>query len=283
MKISFSVHLGLIVSCVMAQSSLAATTAFVGIETGGAGTSYLVENWSNPGLAKAYDLDGNNAYGSAGYYQIRPVSPYDVGGGVSVSEGVPNGNDLGTTAGAYPTLFSGPSFISSITGYGGSFVNFDGYSVYRGPDGSSFYRQGALSVPVNNGPYGSPGSASSYFGTAITFTLDESASFRLGLAVDSVANGNYAPDWISVYNAGTGSVFSGPLSRNGIPDMAFFDIAGNNGDQFVVGLWQDNNQSVAALSLITFDVTPVPEPSTGLLSILALTAMGISRRWRSVA
>jgi hypothetical protein len=41
--------------------------------------------------------------------------------------------------------------------------------------------------------------------------------------------------------------------------MVFFDIEGNTGDSFAVGLWQNTgSQSVAVLSLVTFDVSQVP-------------------------
>ncbi|RPJ32835.1 MAG: hypothetical protein EHM17_12340, partial [Verrucomicrobiaceae bacterium] len=45
----------------------ATSIRFAGTETG-----EPVENWSNPNAPKALDADGNNRYGSAGYYQITP-------------------------------------------------------------------------------------------------------------------------------------------------------------------------------------------------------------------
>lgn len=244
---------------------------YVGSETGLPGNLYSVQNWSNPGVAKAYDIGGSEVYGSAGYYQIRPTlnsSPSNV------SEAVGAGNNLGILAGANPTLYSLPSFLSSATGDAGTFVNFGGYSTYRGPNGSTLYRQGALSVSVNNGPFNSPaGANASYFGTVMNFTLNASASFRLGLAVDSVGSGDFAPNYVGIYNALTGSVFSEALTRDGNADMAFFDISGRSGDAFTVALWQNaGTQSVAALSLATYDV--IPEPSAGLLALFGLASAG---------
>ena len=247
---------------------------YVGSETGTAGNDYSVQNWSNPGVAKTYDIGGSEVYGSSGYYQIRPTlnsSPSNV------SEPASAGNDLGITAGSNPTLFSIPSFLTSATGGAGTFVNFGGYSIYRGPDGSALYRQGALSVAVNNGPFNSPaGQNASYFGTAMNFTLNSSVSFRLGLAVDSVGSGAYAPNYVGIYNALTGSVLSEVLTRDGNADMAFFDISGTGGDTFTVALWQNVGEQpggqVAALSLVTYDV--IPEPSAGLLAIFGLDSIG---------
>jgi len=230
---------------------------YVGKEVSNESSSYVVQNWSAASVAKQFNISGAERYGTAGYYQIRPTlktSPSNV------EEGTSQGNDLGQAAGTEPTLSSPPSFLSSISGWAGTFVNFGGYSNYLGSDGSTEYRQGGLSVSVGNGPYDSPaGAGASYFGEVLQFTLDERAKFRIGLAVDSVADGNYAPNYVGIYNTSTGSVFSAALTRDGNPDMVFFDIEGNAGDSFTVGLWQNTGgQSVAVLSLVTFDVSQVP-------------------------
>ena len=255
----------------MAQtpSGQAATVTYVGSETGLPTNNYSVQNWSNPGVAKTYDIGGSEVYGSAGYYQIRPTptnSPTDLFESASAA------NNLGIGAGVNPTLSLTPSFLSSATGSAGNFVNFNGYSLYRGPDGSTVYRQGALSVSVSEGPYNSPaGANTSYVGIAMSFTLNSTASFRLGLAVDSVGSTNYAPNYISI-----SGIFSELLARDGNADMAFFDIQGISGDTFNVALWQNVGTQpggqAAALSLVTYDV--IPEPSAGLLALLGLASAG---------
>ena len=231
--------------------------AYVGKEASDESSSYVVQNWSLTSVAKQFNITGAERYGNAGYYQIRPTlksAPSDV------FEGTSQGNDLGQTTGSETTLSFPPSFLSSITGKAGTFVNFGGYPAYLGNDGSTEYRQGGLSVSVGNGPNDSPaGADASYFGEVLQFTLDERAKFRIGLAVDSVADANYAPNYVGIYNSSTGSVFSAALTRDGTPDMVFFDITGNAGDTFTVALWQNSGgQSVAALSLVTFDVSQVP-------------------------
>jgi hypothetical protein len=116
-------------------------------------------------------------------------------------------------------------------------------------------RQGALSVSVNQGPFDSPvGTNASYVGVPMQFTVANAASFRLGLAVDSVGTGLYAPDYVSVFSTATGTVFSTALVRDGTPEMVFFDITAQPGDTFIVGLWQNaTTQSVATMSLVTVD------------------------------
>jgi len=245
------------------QGVMAVEVTYVGKEVGDGSSSYVVQNWSLTSVGKQFNTpSGQERYGTAGYYQIRPTlnsAPLEV------SEGTSQGNDLGQAAESEATLSSPPVFLSSITGGAGTFVNQGGYSTYRGSDGTTIYRQGGLSVSVGIGPHDSPaGTDASYFGEVLQFTLGASAKFRIGLAVDSVGKGNhgpgiYSPDYVSIYNNATGSVFSGALTRDGNPDMVFFDIEGNAGDSFTVGLWQNTgSQSVAVLSLVTFDYQSLP-------------------------
>jgi hypothetical protein len=200
-----------------------------------------------------------------------------------VYQGFADGNNLGVGASTNPTLLSRPSFISSVTGGAGDFVNFGGYSTYRGPDGSAIYRQGALAVAVNNGPYDTPaGMNSGYFGIAMHFTVNAGSYFRVGFAVDSLGSGTYAPDYVGLYSNSTGTIMSSLLTRDGSADMTFFDID-TRGDalstNFDVALWQKNGtQGVAGLSLATFDA--IPEPSTALLALVGMGCLAIHSRRR---
>ena len=242
--------------------------SYVGTETGGAGNGYSVQNWSNASVSKAYDI-GGDVYGSSGYIQIRPM-PWDPAS-ANIGEATGSGNLLGTDASSNPSLSLTPSFISSFSGGAGTFVNYGGYPIFRGPDGSLLYRQGALSVSVNNGTYNTPsGSNNGYFGVAFSFTVNAPTSFRFGLAVDTAANGLYAPDYVGVYSGSTGTVFSSLLTRDGNPDMAVFEIDALANETFTVSLWQQSGtQSIAPFSLVTFD-TVIPEPHTSTLASIAL-------------
>ena len=273
--------LGRLVLCVLilgfsfSERSSAATVTYVGSETGSAGNGYSVQNWSNAGVTKVYDIGGREVYGSSGYVQIRP-------GSTDLYQGIADNNNLGVGAATNPTLLSRPSFISSVTGGAGDFVNFGGYSTFRGPDGSAIYRQGALSVAANSGPYTPDNIPASYFGIAMHFTVNAGSYFRFGLAVDSVGSGTYAPDYVSLYSSSTGTKISSLLTRDGSADMAFFDID-TRGDalstNFDVALWQKSGtQSAAALSLATFDA--IPEPSTALLALVGMGCLAIHSRRR---
>jgi hypothetical protein len=281
MKSSTILNLGLAAWYLSAQGTMAATITYIGTEIGNAGTGFLVQNWSNAGVAKNYDIDGDNKYGSAGYYQIRPM-PWDPGA-ASIGESVGAGNDLGVSAGSNPTLNLAPVFLSSITGAAGTYVNYGGYPIFRGPDGSALYREGSLSVAVSNGPYNTPsGSNNGYFGEAFSFTVGTATTLRIGITVDTAGSGTYAPNYVSIYSNSTGTVFSSLLTRDATPDMAIFDIAAGAGESFTAAVWQlSGTQSVAPFGMVTFDA--IPEPSSGLLSLLGLSSIAVwHRRRRSI-
>jgi hypothetical protein len=256
-------------SWLMATDSLSQTQIqFVGTEIGILANSYPVQNWSDPSVPKAFNTGASEVYGTAGYCQIRPM-PWDPGTN-NISSAAPDDNDLGVTASPDPSLYSPPSFLGSLSGGAGSFVNFQGYQPYLAPDGTSIVRQGALSISVNDGPYNSPaGDNASRVGVPVQFTVATAASFRLGIAVDSVGTGLYAPDYVSVFSAASGTVFSTALVRDGTPEMVFFDVTAQAGDTFIVGLWQnDGTQSVATLSLLTVD------PLSSAMPVLSYSAEG---------
>jgi autotransporter-associated beta strand protein len=234
----------------------AASITNLGTEPGTAVSGYATQNWSNPEVAKEFDLGGSEVYGTAGYYQIRPIA---LPSGTTIYSGVASGNNLGITEGSNPTLYSAPVILSAITGGAGDYVNFPGYADFRGPNGSTLYNQGGLSVPVpaNQGPYNTPSGANTgYFGVAFDFTMGISATYRLGVAVDTVADGTYAPNYVGLYNSGVGTVFSSLLTRDGTPDMTIFEIDAVAGDTFTAAMWQlSGARSAAAFSLITFDVS----------------------------
>ena len=270
----------LILGFSFSEPSSAATISYVGTETSTGANGYAVANWSNAGVLKEFDVSGEK-YGTSGYYQIRPM-PWDPGA-ANIGEATGSGNLLGTEpsyASSNPTLSSQPSFVSSITGGAGTFVNYGSYGIFRGPDGSLLYRQGALSVTVNNGAYDTPsGNNNGYFGLAFEFTVSTPTAFRIGITVDANGSGDYAPDYVGIYSARTGTVHSSLLTRDARPDMAIFEINAVAGETFAASVWQlSGTQSVAPFSMITFDA--IPEPSTALLALVGMGCLAIHSRRR---
>ena len=259
-----------------------ATITYVGTESSTPASNYAVHHWSLASVSKQYDFDGNNKYGSAGYYQLRPMPTGS--GEANVFEATGNGNLLGTDSASNTTLFSKPSFIGSITGKAGTFVNFSGYSNFYDPSGTTTYRQGALSVslPNSNGPYTTPsGVNTGYFGEIFEFTVSVPTTFRIGITVDGVGGG-FAPDYVGIYNGSTGTVLSTLLTRDAQPDMAIFEINALANETYSAALWRvgGNPDSNAAVSMITFDT--IPEPSTGMLFLAGLGCLAsCSRRRRA--
>lgn len=266
----------------MATSARAVTIAYVGTEPGDTASGFATQNWSNSAVAKLYATGTSNTYGKNGYWQIRPIPNPPSS---TIYTPASSGNDLGVSAGSFPTLSTGTSsLIGSMSGGAGDYVNFGAYAIYRGPDGSSLYKQGGLSVPVNQGPFNTPsGSNNGYFGVTATFTLTYSGTVRVGIAVDSVADGAYAPNYVGIYSNATNTVYSSALTRDGTPDMAVFNIVNPAGETFTVSQWQlAGTQSASAMSLMTFDVIPLPEPS-GFTILAAAGVVGglFARRQRS--
>ena len=275
-RLLFTIVLGL--ACI--QSVDGATVTYVGTESSTAASNYAVHHWSLASVSKQYDFDGNNKYGSAGYYQLRPMPTSS--GAANVFEATGNGNLLGTDSVSNTTLLSKPSFIGSITGKAGTFVNFNGYSNFFDPSGATTYRQGALSVslPNANGPYTTPsGVNTGYFGEIFQFTVSVPTTFRIGITVDSVGGG-YAPDYVGIYNGSTGTVLSTLLTRDAQPDMAIFQINALANETYTAALWRvaGNPDSSAAFSMITFDT--IPEPSTGILFLAGWGCLAACSRRR---
>jgi hypothetical protein len=223
---------------------------YVGRENG----STTVPNWSNSAVAKTINTV-TNLYGSSGYYQIRPSGLADA----SIFEAIGEPNNLGATASPNPTLYSAPSF-ATVSGYAGTFVNFSGYPTFKGINGTTDYRQGALSISLSNtavNPTGLPAGTYNYK-EAFKVVQTQPAEFLLGIVVNAVGDAAYAPSYVSAFSSATGTVFSSVINVavNTIR-MPLFRITSLANDEVTIGLWRNASSvpapSVAPFSLITFD------------------------------
>lgn len=233
----------------------ATSITYVGTESG-----TTVENWSNTAVVKTQDLNGDDRFGGAGYYQITPGAVGDPWSTAAVAN-----NDLGITE-EYPTQYSPPAFLSGgPVGVQGNYVNLDVSPFFKNPGGVDPVRQGSLWPDTVDQTEGNiPGDIPGIRSSVINITLGKSASFRLGVAVDTMADGYYAPDYVSVSNSSTGEIFSAQLVCDGVADMVFFDIGGIPGEEFEVSLWKIDDDlglgtdSRGSIALITFDQLPTP-------------------------
>lgn len=224
---------------------------YVGRENG----STTVPNWSNSSVAKTINTI-TNKYGSSGYYQIRPSGLADA----NFSQGVGEPNDLGVSSSPSPTLYSAPSF-ATVSGYSGTYVNFSGYPTFKGVNGVTDYRQGALSVSLSEtsvNPTGLPAGTYKY-NEAFKIVMSQPAEFLLGIVVNAVASTDYTPNYVSVFSSVTGATtFSAIISlTSSLLRMPLFRITGLKDDELIIGLWRNASSSpaptVAPFSLITFD------------------------------
>ena len=110
-------------------------------------------------------------------------------------------------------------------------------------------------------------------------TLTSDASFRLGIASNTLSDSRYGAEQIGVYSStGAFITYSAPLTVSDLPNMTFFDISGNSGDYFGISVYTTAANYVP-VGLITFDA--IPEPSTYGLLVLAIICGLVS--WRKDA
>lgn len=241
-------------SAVSGITSAVAPLSFIGYQTNTEGENYAVSNWSLTTSEKKFNVGATEKYGTSGYYLIRPIPKDQANLGASLSGSTVASlyNDLGVTAQSWPTQYVAPSF-ATVSGGGGSFVNYFGYTSFLSADTTQEFRTGALSLSAVNGPYATP-SGNMYFADALFITLNQAADFVLGIATNTVGYSYYSPRYITLYSQETGTVFS-PLSpiQNNIPTMTFFRIKGQANQVFSVALWSQINNGVVTFSLVTFD------------------------------
>jgi hypothetical protein len=147
----------------------------------------------------------------------------------------------------------------------GEFINTPDFPNYSDPLGTGQIRQGSIWLFASQNQGTMPGGETGYWNTAFSFSLNKTAGFRVGVAVDAMLFDGAAPDYVSISKVGGGEVFSDLLSRDGVSDMVFFDINGSAGEQFVVKLWQFYSGR-SAFALVTFDQLPAP-PTPNLICI----------------
>lgn len=233
----------------LASPAVAATISFV---NSGVPDTTTLDAWRTSSVVKTMDADGNNVYGSDGYYMAGPV-------GVTV-----------------PTYLQSVSL--SATNYGG-----DGnYAVIDSPS----------NVPnnVNSGLFFRTNTFDTVISFTVSSTLVGSKSFRVGILNNNQGhssndNSGLTPDFIAVNQTSGGSATSGTLDSSSTPTpfqarahWIFFDISGAvANDTFAINIGSDgapHNQT--GIGGLTFDT--IPEPTS--IGLLGMGAMGLLVRRR---
>jgi len=225
-------------------TSASAAVTFIGsIEDN---SSLEVSRWSDVATIKSFDIDGDNFYGTDGYFWA-------------------NGSNLGGIVGVLASsAASSPSYTGGIaysgTGSGQS-ASFNGAANRLGPAGS-----GNVNVGYAGVNYAANDTAVQTLQDVFTYTLTRDLAagetLRLGVVLDSLAGGTettVGADSLAVVAGGTANAIIVGNSRNSNMDHYFFDISGlSSGDNITIQLANaaassNANWNGATLGGITFD------------------------------
>jgi len=234
-----------LIGCLLLNAPVWAAVTFVGVESG-APPNFQAQRWSLASEPKAHAVT-NHFYGSSGYYCLAP--------GTDVASKRVAGSDIT----GFGTVLRKPDFLTAQpVVVAGTWVNYPGYAMVTKPEAAGAgdaFRIGGISDVVVRDTDG-PGGRTKFV-DVLNFTLGADTQFRLGIMVDAFGNGAYAPDYVSVYeNTSQKTVWnSQPLTRDGLPKLVLFDIAGQAGAAYLVALHRKAPADGARVgfSLITFD------------------------------
>ena len=235
---------GIVFGTILGVSSFASATSisYVGND--------LTTNdaWRTTDVVKPLDADGDNIYGTDGYY-------------------------------LYPGISSVPSYVSMQDGPGMKY--YPGNNSYIQLDQRNTSGSGPIANEMSGVFYTQPGTNNPTDFFTITLTTD--ADFRLGIITDNADYTAIAPlDFRLRQTSGgladTGyNLASSDRDRDG--DYYFFDISGAAGDAFILSGRNDGSFASNGIYGVTFD--SVPEPSAMLLfgsGIAGLAGIRIRRR-----
>ena len=243
--------------------------AFGGVFASAASISYVGEDvttndkWRTNDHAKAFDLDGDNVYGTAGYYAA-----------IKTNAGVDASPDF-----MMVTRLWGSDDAELSENYQASFDDPD----LTGPD------------PVADILCGDWWGGDDGEVDVFRVELTQAASFRLGVLADQTGLFGVtdppgvlyeSPKGVRVRQDGgpadggmQNTLGPGEAWRNADVDYFFFDVSGEAGDVFIVSGLDDDRWSDLGMAGFTVDV---PEPSTlMMLAALALASSaycGVRRR-----
>ncbi len=260
-------------ACYLATLSM--THAAVSISVVGDGTGYdlisdgsathEVSAYRSTNIAKSFDVDGDNVYGTAGVFRF--------GDGGAQANNQPF--TLNTTVGAtFATFSAGAHFTSVAQGYGQQLM--DDPTLTPGVTVADMGTTGSGVAAGNSGTAGN-------INEILTFTYNASTpqQFRIGLigGTQAQTDGRWDPTSYILSDGTTSASVTGLENNgNGNANMVFFDIDlnGETSGTFSISAAQRLNGQGASLVGVTFDV--IPEPST--TALLGLGSLALLRRRR---
>jgi hypothetical protein len=298
-----SLATALAVGALVAVDSRAASLTFVGSDTDlvnlypGGTAPYVVVPWRSDIKAKAFDIDGNDVYGSDGYALF------------ATQFGWPNptgccGASQPFASATYPNKIELPSYVSGSTNLVNNKVGGWEYSLIDDPalvNGYRDYNWGdTLAPPVNplhsQSPYLKMGilDGGDIFGndpkTAATgagrwgfeIGANPPERIRVGVMTDGLDDVVWAATEVLLHqvsgNAIIDTATSGSVVRNRFVDIHSFDIVGAQpGDTFAIfAKAPATGLGNGAISGVTFDA--VPEPASIAMIVCMIFACGGTSR-----
>ncbi len=213
----------------------AATIVSLGVDTT-TGADWRTASTTKP---SAFDPDGDNIYGSDGYFV-----------GYSAIGASNTGTEL--------TLVVTPIYISNITSFSPFFAS-DSYANIDNPTAAG---------EINAALYYNAG-------TKFSFTVGQNTDFVLGVIVGDGNSDGVSSITINQTVGGSGTATNAGFSTvDGVVEYVFFNISALAGDEFnVVTTVANGNQGISGL---TFDA--IPEPSGFALTMVALGGFLLRRR-----
>ena len=256
---------------------------------------YVVAPWRSSDAAKAFDIDGNDVYGTAGYAMFATQFNYPNAGCC--------GSSVPFASATYPNLVSTPNWIAGTQNLTTNKVGGWGYALADDPtltNGPRNYNWGQSLAPPVNGqvPYVKIGilDGNDIFGNnpqstpagrwAFTVGANAPAVIRVGVMTDGLDATQWAASEVVLAEVSgsptpsvVGSVSSGTVTRDRFIDIHTFDIVGAQpGDSFAI-MARAASGGFGAISAVTFDV--IPEPASIGIALTALGALvGFRRRLR---
>ena len=242
---------------VAVQPAVAGPISFLGVATD------LGAEWRSPSVTKvaAYDPNGDNVYGTDGYYVA--------------------GSETSGTNGAAGLIASLPKYIDSLgtnslsTYMTASYANLDDPS--KAPDSYG----NVADLPETGLWY----STATGYANVFTITLAQDKKFVLTTILDtSSSTWGWGISAIKVTGPSGTVEHTGMAAANDIADYAFFQIDGKAGDVFTVAIsggigGTDGKTAVSPSSSgVAFEAT-VPEPSTIILLASGLIGL-LAYAWR---
>ncbi|MGJ8655206.1 MAG: PEP-CTERM sorting domain-containing protein [Akkermansiaceae bacterium] len=247
-----------------------ATTRSGSVNSTPALTSEVIQ-WSDTSFAKTLDIDGDNRYGTAGYF-FANTTAQNANANTAVSqERVPS--------------FTSAAVANGTNNIDGNFQNANGTTGFIQNDANNATLRLGY-VGFNGGTGGVAIPLTDLF--SYTLTADQAIGETLRLGVIGGTNNGDSRLGFTDLTITAGGLSASTTDNRGAntgnaPDLYFFDITGLvTGDTIVISAANSNtvgsNFNAATIGGITFDTIVVPEPSSTALLGLGGLALILRRR-----